>query len=103
MLVSGSSPSPPAPKVSPSPLVAATPNQLVLGAPPNQKHHEHHLMSILGIGIAVTIAAIMMLIVLVVLICKKSRELEDSESVNKNSSKHFPTCRPMHKFQEGMF
>ncbi|TYH90408.1 hypothetical protein ES332_A13G046200v1 [Gossypium tomentosum] len=99
--VLGSSPSPPAPKASPSPLVAATPNQLVLGAPPNQKHHERHLMSILGIGIAVTVAAIMMLIVLVVLIRKKSRELEDSENVNTNSSKHFPTCRAMHKFQEG--
>ncbi|GMI88246.1 hypothetical protein like AT3G19300 [Hibiscus trionum] len=99
--VSESPPSPPAPKVSPSPLVAATPSQLILGVPPNQKHHEYHLMSILGIGIAVTVAAVTVLIVLVVLIRKKSRELEDSDSTNKNSSKLFPIRRPMQKFQEG--
>ncbi|KAK8568178.1 hypothetical protein V6N12_006738 [Hibiscus sabdariffa] len=96
-----SSPSPPAPKVSPSPLVAATPSQLILGVPPNQKHHEYRLTSILGIGIGVTVAAVMVLIVLVVLIHKKSRELEDSDSTDKNSSKLVPTHRPVQKFQEG--
>ncbi|KAK8668663.1 hypothetical protein V6N13_106111 [Hibiscus sabdariffa] len=99
--VSESSPSPPAPKVSPSPLVAATPSQLILGVPPNQKHHEYRLTSILGIGIGVTVAAVMVLIVLVVLIHKKSRELEDSDSTDKNSSKLVPTHRPVQKFQEG--
>ncbi|GMI83665.1 hypothetical protein like AT1G49730 [Hibiscus trionum] len=99
--VSGSPPSPPAPKASPSPLIAAAPSQLIMGVPPNQKHHDYHLISILGVGIAVMVAAVMMLIVLLVLIRKKSRELEDSESTKKNSSKLFPTRRPMHKFQEG--
>ncbi|KAK9044305.1 hypothetical protein V6N11_072616 [Hibiscus sabdariffa] len=99
--VSESSLSPPAPKASPSPLVAATPTQLILGVPPSQKHHEYRLTSILGIGIAVTVAAVMVLIVLVVLIRKKSRELEDSDSTDKNSSKLFPTHRPVQKFQEG--
>ncbi|OMO74093.1 hypothetical protein CCACVL1_16973 [Corchorus capsularis] len=97
----GSSPSPPSPKASPSPLIAASPSQLILGVPQKQKHHNYHLTLILGVGIAVTVAAVMMLVVLVVLIRKKSRELEDSESVDKNSSKLFPPPRPMRKFQEG--
>ncbi|KAE8707245.1 putative receptor-like protein kinase [Hibiscus syriacus] len=99
-LVSDSSPSPPAPKVSPSPLVAASPSQLMLGVPQKQNRHTYHLTIIPGIGIAVTVAAVMMLIVLIVLIRRKKRELEDSESTDKNSSKLFPSPRPMHKFQE---
>ncbi|KAE8661543.1 putative receptor-like protein kinase [Hibiscus syriacus] len=99
--VSDSSPSPPAPKVSPSPLVAASPSQLVLGVPQKQNRHTYHLTIIPGIGIAVTVAAVMMLIVLIVMIRRKKRELEDSESVDKNSSKLFPSPRPMRKFQEG--
>ncbi|XWS62918.1 hypothetical protein CRYUN_Cryun06bG0051700 [Craigia yunnanensis] len=99
--VSESSPSPPAPKASPSPLVAASPSQLMLGVPPKQKHHAYHLTFIPGIGIAVTVAAVMMLIILVVLIRRKSRELEDPENMDKNSSKLFASPRPMRKFQEG--
>ncbi|GMI78777.1 hypothetical protein like AT3G19300 [Hibiscus trionum] len=99
--VSESSPSPPAPKVSPSPLVAASPTQLVLGVPQKQNRHTYHLTIIPGIGIAVTVAAVMMLMVLVVLIRRKKRELEDSESTDKNSSKLFPSPRPMRKFHEG--
>ena len=102
MVVSESSLSPPAPKASPSPLIAASPSQLMLGVPPKQKHHAYHLTFIPGVGIAVTVAALMMLIVLVVLIRRKSRELEDSERMDKNSSKLFPSW-PMHKFQEGLF
>ncbi|XWS39942.1 hypothetical protein CRYUN_Cryun18bG0097600 [Craigia yunnanensis] len=96
-----SSPSPPAPMTSPSPLVAASPSQLMLGVPPKQKHHTYHLTFIPGVGIAVTIGAVMMLIVLVVLICRKRRELEYSESVDKNSSKLFPSARSMRRFHEG--
>ncbi|XVF45122.1 hypothetical protein PTKIN_Ptkin02bG0180400 [Pterospermum kingtungense] len=99
--VSESSPSPVAPKASPSPLIAASPSQLILEVPPKQKHHAYHLTVIPGIGIAVTVAAVMMLIILLVLIRRNSRELEDSESVDKNSSKRFPSPRPMRKFQEG--
>ncbi|XVF67563.1 hypothetical protein PTKIN_Ptkin10aG0131200 [Pterospermum kingtungense] len=99
--VSESSPSPSAPKTSSSPLVAASPSQLILGVPPKQKHHKYHLMIIPGVGIAVTIAAVMMVMVLIVLIRRKSRELEDSESMDKNSSKLFPPPQSMHKFQEG--
>ncbi|XWS54792.1 hypothetical protein CRYUN_Cryun10bG0119400 [Craigia yunnanensis] len=99
--VSESSPSPPAPKTSPSPLVAASPSQLMLGVPQKQKHHSYQLTFIPGVGIAVTVAAVMMLIVLVFFIRRKSRELEDSESMDKNSSKLFPSPRPMRKFQEG--
>ena len=103
MLVSESSPSPAAPKTSPSPLVAASPSQLMMGVPPKQKHHKYHLTFIPGVGVAVTVVAVMMLIVLVVLIRRKSRELEDSESMDKNSSKLFPSPRPIRKLQEGLF
>ncbi|XP_022746051.1 probable receptor-like protein kinase At1g49730 [Durio zibethinus] len=99
--VSETTPSPSAPKTSPTPLVAASPSQLMLGVPPKQKHHTYHLTLIPGVGIAVTIAAVMMLIVLIVLIRRKSRELEDSESMDKNSSKLFPSPRTMRKFQKG--
>ncbi|XVF01274.1 hypothetical protein REPUB_Repub04eG0073700 [Reevesia pubescens] len=99
--VSQSSSSPPAPKASPTPLVAASPSQLMLGVPPKQKHHTYHLTIIPGVGIAVTVTAVMMLIVLIVLIRRKNRELEDSENMDKNSSKFFPSPRPMRKFQEG--
>lgn len=103
MLVSESSPSPVAPKASPTPLIAASPSQLILEVPPKQKHHAYHLTVIPAIGIAVTVAAMMMLIVLIVLIRRKSRELEDSESMDKKSSKLFSPPRSMRKFQEGMF
>ncbi|XVE66819.1 hypothetical protein DITRI_Ditri08aG0110200 [Diplodiscus trichospermus] len=100
--VSQSSPSPAAPKTSPSPsLIAASPSQLMFGVPPKQKHHLDHLPLIPSVGIAVTIAAVMMLIVLVVLIRRKSRELKNSESMDRNSSKLFSSPRPMRKFQDG--
>lgn len=53
-----------------------------------------------GIGIAVTVASVMMLVVLIVLIRRKSRELKDSDKTDVNSSKSFPS-RPIKKYQEG--
>lgn len=87
------------PEVSPSPLVAESPNQLMLGISSTKNHHPYRLTLIPGVGIAVTAVAVMMLVVLVFLIRRKSRELEDSENMDKTSSKAFP--RPMRKFQEG--
>lgn len=97
-----SEPSPPSstPKVSPSPLIAASPSQHVQALPINRDHHSFHLTLIPGVGIAVTAVAIVMLIVLIVLIRRKNRELNDSESKDKSPSKPFPS-RPVWKFQEG--
>ncbi|KAG8645629.1 probable receptor-like protein kinase At1g49730 isoform X1 [Manihot esculenta] len=97
-----SSPSTPTsgPGASPSPLVADSPSQFVLGVTLNDNHHPFHLTLIPGIGIAVTVIAVTMLIVLMVLIRKKHRELEQSEKIDK-VSKAFPPPRPMRKFQDG--
>ncbi|KAM3742870.1 hypothetical protein ACB098_07G100700 [Castanea mollissima] len=96
-------PSPPShtPEASPSPLVAASPNPLMLGTPLTKNHHHYRLTLIPGIGLAVTAVALMMLVVLVFLIRRKSRELEDSEKLDKTSSKAFPHSWPVRKFQEG--
>eukprot|EP00257_Ricinus_communis_P004967 XP_002518748.2 probable receptor-like protein kinase At1g49730 [Ricinus communis] len=89
------------PGVSPSPSVAASPSQVVLGVTVNANHHPYHLTLIPSVGIAVTVIAVTMLIVLIVLIRRKHRELEESENVDKASAKAFPPPRPMRKFQEG--
>ena len=99
-LVSEPSPSS-TPKASPSPLVASSPSQHSLGLPLSEKHHSYHLTMVPGIGIAVTAVAVMMLLVLVVLIRRKSKELLESENIDKKSSKSFPSTPPMRKFQEG--
>ncbi|GLT60439.1 hypothetical protein SLA2020_332050 [Shorea laevis] len=99
--VSDSSPSVLVPEASPSPLLAASPSQLILGVPLKQKHHSYHLTLIQGVGIAVTLVAVIMLLFLIVLIRQKSRELKDSESMDKNPSKLFRPPRPMRKIQEG--
>lgn len=100
-LVSEPSPSS-TPKASPSPLVASSPSQHSLGLPLSEKHHSYHLTMVPGIGIVVTAVAVMMLLVLIVLIRRKSKELLESENIDKKSSKSFPST-PMRKFQEGTF
>lgn len=100
MLASEPSSSSPAPEASPSPLVADSPSQSLLGVPLKEKHHSYHLTLIPVIGIAVTAVAAMMLLVLIVLIRQKSRELEVPYNSSKTSSKALSSCA-MWKFQEG--
>lgn len=88
------------PQASPSPLVAASPSQLMLGTH-NENHRPYHLTVIPGVGIAITAISVMMLVVLIFLIRRKSRELDDPEDNDKTSSKVFPPPRPIRKFQEG--
>uniref|UniRef100_A0A2N9HSC9 Protein kinase domain-containing protein n=1 Tax=Fagus sylvatica TaxID=28930 RepID=A0A2N9HSC9_FAGSY len=95
------SPSSLTPEASPNPLVAASPKQLTWGTPLTKNHHPYHLTLIPGIGLAVTAVAVMMLVVLVFLIRRTSRELGDSENIDKTSSKAFPPSWPVRKFQEG--
>ncbi|KAJ8763429.1 hypothetical protein K2173_002312 [Erythroxylum novogranatense] len=96
-----SSPSALAPEASPSPLLGASPNEIVSGVPSNENHHSYHLNLVPGVGIAVTGVAFAMLIVLLVLIRRKSRELQDSENMDKTSSNAFSRPRPIKKYQEG--
>ncbi|XP_010066010.2 probable receptor-like protein kinase At1g49730 [Eucalyptus grandis] len=99
--VSNSSQPADSPKASPSPVVAASPNQLILGVPLNETHHSYHLTLVPGVGIAVTVVAVLMLVVLVFLIRRKNRELEDSEDRDMRSSKVFPPPHSVKKFQDG--
>ncbi|KAJ7967468.1 Kinase family protein [Quillaja saponaria] len=89
------------PEASPSPVIADSPRQLLLGVPLKANHHSYHLTLIPGIGIAVTAFAVMMLIVLIVLIRQKSKELEDSDNFDKASSKTFHPPHAIWKFREG--
>ncbi|XP_061356344.1 probable receptor-like protein kinase At1g49730 isoform X2 [Gastrolobium bilobum] len=95
-----SSPSLPTPEASPSPHVADSPSQLLLGVPFKGNHHSYHLTLVPGIAIAVTAVAIMTLIVLIVLIRQKSRELDEPDNFGKTCSKTLPPCSTW-KFQEG--
>ncbi|XP_057488138.1 probable receptor-like protein kinase At1g49730 isoform X1 [Actinidia eriantha] len=87
------------PNASPTPLVAASPRQLSLNVPLREKHYPYRLTLIPGLGIAVTAVAVMMLVALIFLIRRKSRELGDSDIVDKASSKAF--TQPPRKFLEG--
>lgn len=90
------------PKASPSPLNAATsPTQLLLGIPIKEKHHPYHLTLIPGLGIAVTAVALVLLMVLIFLISGKTKELDDTKSVDKTTSKSYPPQRPIRKIQDG--
>lgn len=104
MLVSEPPPPVHTPEVSPSPLVAASPSQVVSTVTRDENHHPYHLTLIPGVGIAVTAVAVIMLVVLIILIRKKNRELENFENTGKTSSKDFPPPpRPIRKLQEGPF
>ncbi|GFS40016.1 protein kinase superfamily protein [Actinidia rufa] len=87
------------PNASPTPLVAASPSQVSLSVPLREKHRPYRLTLIPGLGIAVTAAAVMTLVALIFLIRRKSRELGDSDIVDKASSKAF--TQPPRKFPEG--
>lgn len=104
MIISDTSPSSLVPEASPSPLVADSPSQLMLGVPQkgqNGNHHSYHLTLIPGIGIAVTAGSVMMLVVLIILIRRKNRELDCSENTDKTSWKSFPP-QSIRKFHEGL-
>ncbi|PKI75318.1 probable receptor-like protein kinase At1g49730 [Punica granatum] len=98
---SNTSQSPSTPDASPSPPAAASPSQLVLGVPLNQTHHSYHLTLVPGLGIAVTVLAVLTLAVLLIFIRRKRRELEVSEDIDKASSKVFPPPHSIKKLQEG--
>lgn len=100
--VSEPPPSSVTPEAPPSPLTAAGPSQVMLGLPLKSTHHPYHLTLVPIVGIAVTTVAFVMLIVLIVLIRRKSRELEESENIDKTFPRSIPPPRPTRKFQEGL-
>ncbi|KAF5204293.1 Receptor-like protein kinase [Thalictrum thalictroides] len=88
-----------APEASPSPLSAASPNQLLLGIGSKKRQHPYRLTLIPAIGIVVTVFSVLVLFIMILLIRKKSRELEDSTIPDGTSWKAFPL--PIRKCQEG--
>ncbi|KAJ6716610.1 hypothetical protein OIU74_009196 [Salix koriyanagi] len=94
-------PSADTPEAPPTPLTAAGPSQVMLGLPLKATHRPYHLTLIPIVGIAITTVAFVMLIVLIVLIRRKSRELDESENIDKTFSRAIPPPRPTRKFQEG--
>lgn len=91
-------PSTASPEASPSPLISASPSQLSLNTA-KDNHHPYRLSLVPIIGLAVAAMAIIMLVFVIFLIHRKSRELEDSDTIDKISSKTF--SQPTRKFQEG--
>ncbi|ESQ47968.1 hypothetical protein EUTSA_v10020248mg [Eutrema salsugineum] len=91
-----SSPSSLSPEASPSP------SSNDLGLSPSENDHAYHLTMVPTIGIAVTVFAVIMLVVLIVLIQRKKRELDDSESIDRNPTKTFPSPRTNAKILEGL-
>ncbi|KAJ6409595.1 hypothetical protein OIU84_009153 [Salix udensis] len=94
-------PSADTPEAPPTPLTAAGPSQVMLGLPLKATHRPYHLTLVPIVGIAITAVAFVMLIVLIVLIRRKSRELDESENIDKTFSRAIPPPRPTRKFQEG--
>lgn len=53
------------------------------------------------IGIVVTAVSLTMLVVLVILIRRKNQELDESESLDRKSTKTLPSPHPIYKIHEG--
>nr|DAD41255.1 TPA_asm: hypothetical protein HUJ06_015578 [Nelumbo nucifera] len=87
------------PEASPSSLPDASPSQLLVGIPSEEHHHPYHL-TVIRVGIAVTAVSVFLLIILIFLIHRKSRELGDSENLDKTCWNVFPP-QPIQKGQDG--
>ncbi|PIA56512.1 hypothetical protein AQUCO_00700689v1 [Aquilegia coerulea] len=93
-----------APEASPSPLSAASPNQLLPGIGFKKRQHPYRLTLIPAIGIVVTVFSFLVLIIMILLIRKKSKELEDSTIPDGTSWKAFPLpIRNCHEGPSSMF
>ncbi|CAO2813936.1 unnamed protein product [Amaranthus hypochondriacus] len=99
--VPGAAPPPLSAKASPSPVLAASPNQsLGITGTPHDNHHAYQLTAITSVGIGVTVISFILLLVLVFLIRRKSRELDDSEDGSKTRA---PSIQSGRKTQDGSF
>ncbi|ESQ30506.1 hypothetical protein EUTSA_v10011356mg [Eutrema salsugineum] len=67
---------------------------------PSQSNNPYHLTMVPTIGIVVTAVALTLLVVLVLLIRRKNQELDDSESLDRKSTKTIPSPRPVFKIHE---
>ncbi|RID56947.1 hypothetical protein BRARA_F00359 [Brassica rapa] len=66
----------------------------------SESNNPYHLTLIPTIGIVVTAVSLTMLVVLVILIRRKNRELDESESLERKSAKTLPSPRPVFKIHQ---
>ncbi|XP_047329727.1 probable receptor-like protein kinase At1g49730 [Impatiens glandulifera] len=77
----------PPPEVTPSPIPAASPNQLSMTIPVNKKQNRsYHLTLGPAVGIAVTSVAVLIIIVLVFLIRRKKRQLHEARTITTSNT-----------------
>ena len=67
----------------------------------SESNNPYHLTLLPTIGIVVTAVSLTMLVVLVILIRRKNRELDESESLDRKSAKTLPSPRPVFKIHQG--
>lgn len=96
---------PPVASPGPSPSVvggtAAIPSKSDSPMTSSESNNPYHLTLVPTIGIVVTAVSLTMLVVLVILIRRKNRELDESESLDRKSAKALPSPRPIFKIHQG--
>lgn len=80
---------------------AISPNNSDYLLTPSESNNPYRLTMVPTIGIVVTAIALTMLVVLVILIRRKNRELDESESLDRKSTKTIPSPMPVFKIHEG--
>ncbi|CAH8384183.1 unnamed protein product [Eruca vesicaria subsp. sativa] len=89
------------PGPSPSMVGADGPSKSdTLMSPSESNNNPYHLTLVPTIGIVVTAVSLTMLVVLVILIRRKNRELDESESLDRKSTKTLPSPRPVFKIHQ---
>ncbi|CAA7048317.1 unnamed protein product [Microthlaspi erraticum] len=90
------------PEPSPSPVgaIISPSNSDSLMTTSERNNNPYHLTMVPTIGIVVTAVALTMLVVLVILIRRKNQELDESESLDRKSTKTLPSPHPVYKIHE---
>jgi len=90
------------PEPSPSTVGGISPSNSGSQMTTSRSTNPYHLTMVPTIGIVVTAVALTMLVVLVILIRRKNRELDESESLDRKSTKSVPSSLPVFKIHEGV-
>ncbi|CAH8255097.1 unnamed protein product [Arabidopsis lyrata] len=88
------------PEPSPSTVGAISPSNSDSQMTTSRSTNPYHLTMVPTIGIVVTAVALTLLVVLVILIRRKNRELDESESLDKKSTKSVASSLPVFKIHE---
>ncbi|KAL1219039.1 putative receptor-like protein kinase [Cardamine amara subsp. amara] len=88
------------PEAPPSTAGAISPSNNDSQMTTSGNNNPYHLTLVPTIGIVVTAVALTMLVILVILIRRKSRELDESESLDRKSIKRVTSSLPVFKIHE---